>query len=497
MTAAHYDSIVHPDDKDGIRFERPPGVSWRDYLIMLLHIASGVEHALMVQYLYAAYSLGGPNSTDEQAKMIARWQRGILNIAREEMGHLLTVQNILALLGAPPNFNRGETPFDAAVSPIPFVLAPLTRDIVASFTYAEMSPDCHDDAHKDDIKLITEQTLRVAHSLGQEEIRPEPVGILYREIIDVIGNENWIPDSDLHELSYETQASWDDWGRGYAPDPKLLTPSGDVKQPSLHHRTSVIVMRAATRTDALLALHAISSQGEAEHLKHPHRIRLDTSRSTEKPDPERDEDEAHEKHDEEPSHFERFLAIWRDYPPNYPEGWWPHINVVCNPSTRPSTSPYRFPIKDPVVLDWARLFNTRYRMLLTFLSHSYRLSRISRPGEPNLRGMVMHRAFGEMYHIKALAGLMVQMKVGEKDGRDLFAGPPFETPYSLDMPAIDADCWRLHRDLIIGAREVIDRLRDAKVELGSAYLQTLRELDLQAEAWINGILRAAEPGMRA
>lgn len=489
------DSLIHPDPVKGIRFDRPPGVSWRDYLIMLLHIASGVEHALMVQYLYAAYSIGGPNPTPRQAEMIARWQRSILNIAREEMGHLLTVQNILALLGAPPNFNRGETPFDAAVSPIPFVLAPLTLEIAASFTYAEMSPDCHDAEHAKSIEIITKQTLSLAHSLGQDEIKPEPVGILYHEIIKVIGNEEWIPDSDLHELSYGTQASWDDWGRGYAPDPKLLTPTGDVKQYSLHHHASVLVLRAATRTDALAALHAISSQGEAEHLKHPHRIRLNAAQEAQKAGPEAGGGQDEPK--PEPSHFERFLRIWKEYMREHAETHWrPHINVVCNPSTRPSTAAHCHPIHDPVVLDWARLFNTRYRMLLTFLSHSYRLSRQSRPGEPNLRGMVMHRAFGEMYHIKALSGLMVQMKIGHRHGEDLFAGPPFETPYSLDMPAIDADCWRLHRDLIIGAREVIGRLRKANVTLGRDYLQTLGELDLQAEAWIDGILRAAEQGKR-
>ena len=250
-------------------------------------------------------------------------------------------------------------------------------------------------------------------------------------------------------------------------------------------------MRAATRTDALVALHAISSQGEAEHLKHPHRIRLNAAQEAEK-------GQSPEEPKPEPSHFERFLRIWKEYRQEYAKSRWrPHINVVCNPTTRPSTSLHRHPITDPVVLDWARLFNTRYRMLLTFLSHSYRLSRLSRPGEPNLRGMVMHRAFGEMYHIKALSGLLVQMKIGQKDGEDLFAGPPFETPYSLDMPAIDADCWRLHRDLIIGARELIKNLRDAKVTLGREYLQTLYELDLQAEAWIDGILRGAEQGKRA
>ena len=91
-----------------------------------------------------------------------------------------------------------------------------------------------------------------------------------------------MPISDLHELSYETQASWDDWGRGYAPDPNLLTPTGDIKQYALHHHAKVLVMRAATRTDALVALHAISSQGEAEHLKHPHRIRLNAAQEAEK-----------------------------------------------------------------------------------------------------------------------------------------------------------------------------------------------------------------------
>ena len=194
MTAAIADSIIHPDPEEGIRFERPPGVSGRDYLIMLLHIASGVEHALMVQYLYAAYSLGGADPTREQAEMIARWQRSILNIAREEMGHLLTVQNILALLGAPPNFNRGETAFDAAVSPIPFMLSPLTSKVAASFTFAEMSPDCHDKEHRDDIVLITEETRSLAGASDPASIRPEPVGILYREIIRVIGDDRCIAD---------------------------------------------------------------------------------------------------------------------------------------------------------------------------------------------------------------------------------------------------------------------------------------------------------------
>ena len=34
-------------------------MTWKDHLVMLLHIGAEIEHSLMVQYLYAAYSLGG------------------------------------------------------------------------------------------------------------------------------------------------------------------------------------------------------------------------------------------------------------------------------------------------------------------------------------------------------------------------------------------------------------------------------------------------------
>ena len=39
----------------------PPEFNGRDYAIFLLHVAAEIEHSLMVQYLFAAYSLGGPN----------------------------------------------------------------------------------------------------------------------------------------------------------------------------------------------------------------------------------------------------------------------------------------------------------------------------------------------------------------------------------------------------------------------------------------------------
>src|SRR3954470_5829816 len=52
----------------------------------LLRVAAQIEHALMAQYLYAGYSF-------EPA------QRAIVDVAIEEMSHLMTVQNLLRCIG--------------------------------------------------------------------------------------------------------------------------------------------------------------------------------------------------------------------------------------------------------------------------------------------------------------------------------------------------------------------------------------------------------------
>lgn len=77
-----------------------PDMSWRDHLVMLLQFGAAAEHCLMVEYLYAAYSLRTDDEDAERRAKIERWRGELLSVAREEMGHLLTVQNVLLLLGA-------------------------------------------------------------------------------------------------------------------------------------------------------------------------------------------------------------------------------------------------------------------------------------------------------------------------------------------------------------------------------------------------------------
>ena len=121
--------IVEVDDP--IYGKKRPDMSWRDHLVMMLTSGAEVEHALMVQYLYAAYSINGDQARRGARAMVEGWRASILSVAREEMGHLLTVQNMLVLLGAPISFGREMMPWDHEFYPFPFSLEPLSEERAA------------------------------------------------------------------------------------------------------------------------------------------------------------------------------------------------------------------------------------------------------------------------------------------------------------------------------------------------------------------------------
>ena len=56
-------------------FSLPSGFSGHDYAVYLLHIAAEIEHLLMVQYLYAAYSLGGAQVPMRSVRMFSAGRR--------------------------------------------------------------------------------------------------------------------------------------------------------------------------------------------------------------------------------------------------------------------------------------------------------------------------------------------------------------------------------------------------------------------------------------
>src|SRR5690606_37656710 len=104
----------------------------RDEALFLLHLAAEIEHSLLIQYLYAAYSLPSDASAN-----ILNWRDSIKRIATQEMGHLITVQNLLLSLGGAITMDREEFPYRSDFYPFPFCLEPLTRDSLAKYVSAE------------------------------------------------------------------------------------------------------------------------------------------------------------------------------------------------------------------------------------------------------------------------------------------------------------------------------------------------------------------------
>ena len=475
--AAAHAPILHAD---GHLPPKPDELTWRDYLIMLLHIAAELEQSLMVQYLYAAYSLGGPEAAKHDATVRA-WRDAILGVAREEMGHLLTVQNVLCLLGGPISFEREDYPWDTPYYPFPFALEPLSLHSLAKYVFAEMPPGMTEDDGEDG------RTARDAVALLGDEAIGHPVGEVYDEIIAIIASREHIPDDCFDAGSYARQASFEEWGRNHRPGPLPPHAAPDTTPPGAS-RPRLIIERMATRTEVLAALRDVAGQGESPGHRDP---RL-----------------------KEPSHFHRFAKVFRELQAlqRADPAWSPARDVPVNPvittfppqdiadKARRSTLITAEPSRT-----WASLFNVRYRMLLTYLAHTYHMPRPA-VGDPNgWYAAVVVKIFGEMYNLKALAGILVRLPLGDPD-RPERAGPTFQMPYTLTLPTEERDCWRQHRDLVLSSQELVDELlHPAKNNLrhapadGRKYLATLRDLDAQSIAFIDQVLDGLRParGRRA
>lgn len=464
------------------RATKIPSMTWKDHLVMLLHIAAEIEHSLMVQYLYAAYSLGGKHVPAKRREMVRRWQENILAVAKEEMGHLLTVQNILTLIGAPINLHREDLPWDIPFYPFPFRLEPLTLDSIACYAFAEMPSDDELDeaiSRRDlDEKLLEryrsfrkteKEQIEKRVRARTRQINPHRVGDLYSDLIELVADRGRIPDSVFQERTFAHQASADDWGRGYRPASQPIKADGslaELEQPDGSRRpASLLIYRVATRTQVLTALKVLSAQGEAPVLSESGEL----------------------------SHFDRFLEIYQEFDALGRQPWCPSRPVAVDPSTFDRPPGHRGYIAEAHSRDWAELFNLRYCMLLKYLSHTFRLARTQHGDSPNMRSMVMHRVFGEMYNLKAIAGILVRQplrpgKEAGAEGDSPRAGPPFEMPYTLPLPDAEHDAWALHRDLLASAQRLCKKMLVQEDRGGHAYLRALLDIDSGARAWAESIL---------
>src|SRR5450755_5048967 len=82
--------------------EAPFVIEHREALIYMLCEAAELEHGIMCQYLYAAFSLKqspAEGLTADEAAATQRWRKKISHVATQEMLHLSLVQNLLSAIG--------------------------------------------------------------------------------------------------------------------------------------------------------------------------------------------------------------------------------------------------------------------------------------------------------------------------------------------------------------------------------------------------------------
>lgn len=412
----------------------------RDEAALLLTVAAEVEHALMVQYLYGAYSVRYDFDNNELKGRVRGLYRIMAQIAREEMGHLMTVQNLLQLIGSPLNFEREHSPFESELYPFRFKLEPLSQQSIAKYVTAER-PATKPPQLSDEQWQQIEEISKIAQCANDgHPVRH--VGPIYERLIQLFEHE--LEDADFLINRADSQGTWRDWGydEGLSRDD-----SQKVHVDSFEGSTPDTLRKMAVE-----ALHRIAEQGEGYG-------------------------------DMIDSHFERFLALYNQFVALESELDPQGISFVWPVATNPSTSKKNLPQDDRFDLvssakiafeergyisnhrarNWGHLFNLRYRLLLAYLMHFLRsegsryLTEGPDKGDRTPRGLLLLWSFDEMRHIKKIAEKMVRLPLHEsEDGTN--AGPPFQLPYTLTISDQERLRWRGHLDVLKASLTVINDL---------------------------------------
>lgn len=283
----------------------------------LLMLAAEVEHALMAQYLYAALSIRGAAA------------RQLNHVAVQEMGHLVTVQNLLLAIsgitaeGIPSVLHLGRDRLRRASSrnPLPLILEPVSRSALGKFVVVERPYEITDAALSLRVNMLE-------RDVATQGVSVHPVYALYAAI-------RWIfqaDDGDGGGLSAELglKPGWHLSDGDFVDATTLRSRSAEPVE--WHSVPDLIVLPVTDRSEALIALDAIAAQGEG----------LPGTFN---------------------SHFAAFLSLLDQFE----EGGVGVKPLPVDPATAgqaPPESGSPTIIDHPYTVLWARLFDTAYEILL-------------------------------------------------------------------------------------------------------------------------------------
>ena len=371
-------------------FQPPVRIEDRAGLIHALTEAAELEHGLLLQYLFAAFSmrrLPGTGLTIRQAELVREWEAVILRVAHEEMAHLGTVSNLLTAVGVAPQFRRPNFPvpnryFRSDNPPdgqsarfLEFTLTPFSAETLARFVRFEAPAPVAEDVR----------------AAAEPQLEFTTVGDLYGQIETAF--------LELDEASLfigpEQNQDTDDWSLGLR------------------------LWNVVDTRSAVAAIRSIVVEGEGT--------------------PAGGGD----------SHYRRFLRIQQELAAETAAdpGFAPALPVVANPMTRGHfEAPGAARLDDPFSCRVSELFNATYGTMLLLLMQYYAFTGESERQRTGLRATIRQMMSGV---IRPLAEVLTALPAGPSfPGRH--AGPSFELYTDLRVPAKRANAWTVVADVPLG-----------------------------------------------
>jgi len=415
---------AHADDGG---HEAPMVFGHRESLLFTLGKAATLEHLVMCQYLYAAFSL--KDRDDEglsaaQLEMVRRWRKELLHIAGQEMLHLALVQNLLTAIGGAPRLGRPNFPLPPYAYPagIQMALVPFGEAALRHFAYLERP----EGLEMDDAEGFAALQKAVTLPPVEDEIGPrlqdfETIGHLYRSIED-----------GFHALA------------GRLGEAGLFIGPPRAQATAVHFRWEELV--AVTDLEsAHRAIDTIVEQGEGA------------------------------RGDWHDAHFGRLIVILDDYlaaraaDPAF-EPVRPVVPAVVRPLE--SGAPVAL-ITDPFSSRCVDLLNAVYEILLELLARYFTHTDETDEQLQVLADVAVSLMFGA---IKPLGGLVSRLPVGvEHPGAQV--GPSFELFYDVDflLPHREA-AWRVMEERLRDVADLAMQCRDRCVVTYMAPLAKVTEL---------------------
>ncbi len=392
--------------------ETPFVIEHREALIYMLCEAAELEHGIMCQYLFAAFSL--KQSADEglsgaELEAVKRWREQISHVAAQEMLHLALVHNLLSAVGAAPHLARPNLPAPASHYPagVELTLLPFGERALRHFMFLER-PEGMDLQDAEGLAAAG----RAAPVLSERDIVPRgqdfaTVGHLYRSI-----------EAGLEHLAAGHGEEW-----LFVGPPRAQATSESFGWPEL---ISVTDLASARR-----AIEEILEQGEGA------------------------------RGDWQDAHFGQFVAILEEYQQHCDAnpGFDP-VRPVTAANVRQPERDVAVPlITDPLTARVTDLFNVGYEILLQIFERYFAHTEET---DAELQVLADATVSIMLRVIKPLGDLITTLPVGEDEpGRT--AGPSFELFYESDylMPHRDA-AWALLTERLDEAAWLCDALCDGR-----------------------------------